>query len=62
MRHARLSDGLLELLPRPRGRSRSDVVREAIEPYPDATRQAELDPLIVTPTQTVGQEIHEPGR
>jgi hypothetical protein len=37
-------------------------VREAIEPYPDATRQAELDPLIVTPTQTVGQEIHEPGR
>jgi hypothetical protein len=37
-------------------------VREAIAPYLDATQQAELDPLIVTPTQTVDQEIHGPGR
>jgi predicted DNA-binding protein len=51
-----VSDGLLERLdsyPAREGRSRSDVVREAIERYLDATRQAGLDRLIVTPTRTV---------
>ena len=45
-----LSDELLERLDSYRareGRSRSEVVREAIERYLDADRQAELDRLIV---------------
>jgi metal-responsive CopG/Arc/MetJ family transcriptional regulator len=45
-----LTDELLERLDSYRareGRSRSQVVREAIERYLDADRQAELDRLIV---------------
>jgi hypothetical protein len=37
-------------------------VRAANERYLDATRQAELDRLIVTPKRTVDQKIHGPGR
>jgi metal-responsive CopG/Arc/MetJ family transcriptional regulator len=54
-----LTDELIERLDRHRardGRSRSEVVREAIERYLDADREAEIDRQIVESYTRVPQE------